>query len=62
VDSLLGLRATGPEAVGDLANERFGSAGELSIEILDLFSWTDGFGQPSDSYPTHGSLIGVAIH
>lgn len=31
VDSLLGLRATGPETVGDLANERCGSAGELSM-------------------------------
>ena len=62
VDSLLGLRASGPDSVGGRADDRFGSVGDLSFEILDLFSWTDGYGQPSESDPTHGSLMGVAIH
>ena len=62
IDSLLGLESAGDEDIGDLGDERFGSVGQLSIEVLDLFSWTDGYGQPSESDPTHGSLIGVAIH
>ena len=61
-DSLLGLEAAGPEHIGNLADSRFGSTGRLEIDVLDLFSWTDGYGQPSESDPTHGSLIGVAIH
>lgn len=61
-DSLLGLEAAGAESIGALADRRFGSAEQLSIEVLDLFSWTDGYGQPSESDPTHGDLIGVAIH
>lgn len=41
---------------------RFGAAGDVAIEILDLYSWTDGFGLPSEIDPEHGRLIGVAIH
>lgn len=61
-DSLLGLEATGTAAIGDLADKRFGSAGDLTIEVLDLYSWTDGYGQPSDGDPYHGNLLGVTIH
>ena len=61
-DSLLGLEAAGPESIGNLALSRFGSTGSIEIDVLDVFSWTDGYGQPSESDPTHGSLIGVAIH
>lgn len=61
-DSLLGFEATGPESIAGLADERFGSGGVLSIEVLDLFSWTDGYGQSSDNDPEHGNLIGVTIH
>ncbi len=61
-DSMLGLDAIGPESVGALADRRFGSTGELTIEVLDLFSWTDGYGQPSERDPQHGNLLGVTIH
>lgn len=61
-DSLLGFEATGSEAIGDLGDDRFGSAEDLSIEVLDLFSWTDGYGQPRDGDPHHGNLLGVTIH
>lgn len=61
-DSLLGLEAADVESIGALADRRFGSVGGLSIEVLDLFSWTDGYGQPSDSDPNHGKLLGVTIH
>ncbi|MDJ0923347.1 MAG: nuclear transport factor 2 family protein [Acidimicrobiia bacterium] len=61
-DSLLGLEAAGAVSIGDLADDRFGSAGELSIEVVDLFSWTDGYGQPSENDPYHGKLLGVTIH
>jgi len=61
-DSLFGHEATGPESVGALADNRFGSTGDLSIEVLDLFSWTDGYGQPSERDPQHGNLLGVTVH
>ncbi len=61
-DSLFGHEATGPESVGALGDKRFGSTGDLTIEVLDLFSWTDGYGQPSDQDPHHGELLGVTIH
>lgn len=61
-DSLLGLEASGSESVGALSDQRFGSTGGLTIEVLDLFSWTDGYGQPSERDPHHGSLLGVTIH
>ncbi|MEA2002532.1 MAG: nuclear transport factor 2 family protein, partial [Actinomycetota bacterium] len=61
-DSLLGLDANGASSVADLADIRFGSKGDLSIEVLDLYSWTDGYGQPSDHDPENGDLIGVTVH
>ena len=62
VDSLLGLEAKGADDIGDLAEERFGSAGNLTIEVLGLYAWTDGRIPPSDAAPDRGQIIGVAIH
>jgi ketosteroid isomerase-like protein len=61
-DSLLGLDATGRDAIAGLADQRFGSANGLSIEVLDLYAWTAGTTEPSDSNPEAGRLIGIAIH
>jgi len=61
-DSLHGFEASGPDTIGQLAETRFGSATDLSVEVLDLFSWTDGYGQPSEGDPNNGNLIGVTIH
>jgi ketosteroid isomerase-like protein len=61
-DSLLGLKAEGADSIGALSDVRFGSEGDVAIEVLDVYSWTDGPGQPTPSDPDHGRLIGVAIH
>ncbi len=60
-DSLLGLAATGADEIGDLATERFGSAADLSIEVLGLYAWTDGHLPPTETNPDRGRLVGVAI-
>ncbi len=62
VDSLLGLEAEGAGDIGDLATVRFGNIGEISIEALDLYAWTDGQLPPTENAPDRGGLIGVAIH
>ena len=61
-DSLLGLEAAGADAIGDLAAVRFGSAGDLNIEVLGLYAWTDGRYPPTETNPEQGRLVGVAIH
>ena len=61
-DSLLGLEARGAGAISDLADVRFGSIGEITIEALDLYAWTDGQLPPAEYDPERGGLIGVAIH
>jgi ketosteroid isomerase-like protein len=61
-DSLLSLNASGREAIGQLAESRFGSDYGLSIEVLDIYAWTAGITPPSDFNPVAGRLIGVAIH
>ncbi|MDH3260776.1 MAG: nuclear transport factor 2 family protein [Acidimicrobiia bacterium] len=61
-DSLLGLEATGADEIGDLAAGRFGSAADLSIEVLGLYAWTDGHSPPTEAAPDRGRLVGVAIH
>jgi ketosteroid isomerase-like protein len=61
-DSLLGFDADGADAIGDLATVRFGSAGDLGIEVLGLYAWTDGHSPPTEADPDRGRLVGVAIH
>lgn len=62
VDSMLGLEASGNDVIGELANQRFGSAKKLSINVLDLYVWTAGTSAPSEINPDAGRLIGIAIH
>ncbi len=62
VDSMLSLAADTADAIGDLSDVRFGSTGHLTIEVLDLYVWTDGQYPPTESDPERGRLIGVAIH
>ena len=61
-DALLGIEAEGSDAIGGLAHHRFGSADGLTVEVLDLYVWTDGYNAPSVANPDAGRLIGVAIH
>lgn len=61
-DTLLGLSASGKDAIGELADTRFGSGEELTIEVLDLYAWTNGTTPPSEFSPDTGRLVGVAIH
>ena len=56
------MKAEGPDAIGELADQRFGSADGLTIDVLDLYVWTDGYNAPSVANPDAGKLIGVAIH
>jgi ketosteroid isomerase-like protein len=61
-DTLLGLSASRQDAIGELADTRFGSNEGLTIEVLDLYAWTDGTTAPSRSNPDAGQLVGIAIH
>ena len=61
-DSMLGLDASGSTAIGELADKRFGSPNGPSIEVLDLYAWTDGPSPPTDNNPGAGRLVGIAIH
>jgi hypothetical protein len=49
------------ERFGKLAG-RFGSAANLSIEVLGLYAWTEGNVPPTETDPDRGRLVGVAIH
>lgn len=61
-DSVLGLTATGDQAIAELADERFGPAGEVTIDVLARYAWTDTHRRPSEGAPELGQLIGIAIH
>ena len=60
-DTLLGLEASDARAIGGLADRRFGSS-VVTIEVLDLYAWTDGITAPTEGNPDAGRLIGIAIH
>jgi len=60
-DEILGLEASGADAIGALAEKRFGPA-PVTIEVLDVYAWTDGLSTPTDAHPERGALIGVALH
>jgi ketosteroid isomerase-like protein len=62
IDSLMGLDPDDAAAIGDLGDERFGSDGDLIIEVIDVYAWTHGRRPPTESNPDVGRLIGVAIH
>jgi hypothetical protein len=61
-DSLFGLDATGAGSIGELADIRFGATGDLDIEVLGLYAWTDGHFAPGPDWPDRGRLVGIAIH
>jgi ketosteroid isomerase-like protein len=61
-DSILGLYGSGSDAIGELAEQRFGSDSGPTVEVLDLYVWTDGELPPTDRNPEAGRLIGIAIH
>ena len=61
-DSVLGLSASGGERIAGLADQRFGPAGEVTIEVLDRYAWTDTYMRPTEGAPELGQLIGIALH
>ncbi len=61
-DSVLGLTASGDATIAGLADQRFGPAGEATIEVLDRYAWTHTYLRPSEGAPELGQLIGIAIH
>jgi hypothetical protein len=61
-DSMLGLQAQGPAAIGELSKKRFGSAGKITFEIIDLYVQTNGPEPPTEQQPEQGAIIAAGIH
>lgn len=61
-DSVLGLSASSDETIADLADQRFGPTGEVTIEVLDRYAWTHTYLRPTEGAPELGQLIGIALH
>jgi SnoaL-like domain len=61
-DSMRGLQAQGPAAIAQLGDKRFGSAGKITFEIIDLCVQTNGPDPPTKQLPAQGAIIGVGIH
>ena len=61
-DTMLGLQAQGPAAIGASSQKRFGSAGKATFNIIDLYAQTNGYEPPTDGLPENGAIIGVGIH
>jgi hypothetical protein len=60
-DSLFGIEAVGPEEIGGLADERFGT-GDVTFEVLNVYGQTNGYRAPTEGSPELGRVIGVGIH
>lgn len=60
-DSLLGLSAEGAQEIGQLGQTRFGTASDVSIEVLDEYTQTNGYGVPYSDHPFVGAIIAAAI-
>jgi hypothetical protein len=61
-DTVLGLQAQGPAAISELSQKRFGSAGKVTFEIMDLYAQTNGYVPPTKQQPEQGAIIAVGIH
>lgn len=61
-DSLLGLEAEGADAIGDLADKRFGSVGDITLDVILPYYQTYDTGPPTEEEPEAGRIIGVGIH
>ena len=61
-DSIRGMAAVGPEAIANLAEQRFGSIRDIKLEEIGLYTQTNGPHAPIDEQPEKGGIIGVGIH
>jgi hypothetical protein len=61
-DTMLGLQAQGPAAISELSDKRFGSAGTITFEVIDLYVQTNGPDPPTKQQPEQGAIIAVGIH
>lgn len=61
-DSLLGIDVVGSDAISSLADERFGSNPDITLEVLAVYAQTNGHYAPTEELPEQGDVIGVALH
>jgi ketosteroid isomerase-like protein len=61
-DSMLGLEAVGSGAIADLADKRFGSTGDITLDEIGLYAQTNGSDAPTDEQPELRGIVGVGIH
>jgi len=61
-DSLLDMEEEGSPEIGDLAGKRFGSAGDITLELIGLYVQTKGFNPPTELLPEVGRILGIGIH
>ena len=61
-DSMLGMAAVGPKAIANLAEQRFGSTGDIKIEEMGLYAQTNGPHAPTVYKFGVGRIVGVGIH
>ena len=56
------MQAEGSAAIAALANQRFGSIGEIPLEEMDLYPQTNGRYPLTEEQPEKGRIVGVSIH
>jgi ketosteroid isomerase-like protein len=61
-DSLLGMGTVGSGAIADLASQRFGQIGDITLEEMGLYAQTNGPDAPAGEQPEMGRIVGVGIH
>lgn len=60
-DSMLGLSAHGAPEIGQLAQTRFGGASDVSIEVLNSYTQTNGYAYPYSKHPYVGAIIAAVV-
>ena len=61
-DSMFGLKTEGASSIGDLADRRFLTNGDITLEVLRLYAQTNHYLPPTEASPDLGRIIGVGIH
>lgn len=56
------MEEEGSLEIGGLANKRFGSAGDITFELIGLYAQTKGFSSPTELRPEVGCILGIGIH
>ena len=61
-DSLFGIDALGSDAISSLADMRFGSDEDTTLEVLAVYAQTNGHHVSTEELPEQGDVIGIALH